>query len=86
MPALVNLVSNLLTLYGYLLLARILISWIRVDYFNPWVRLLVKLTEPFLAPFRTLVPPLGGVDFSPVLAFFVLHMIRRVLIWLLLGL
>ena len=49
---------------------------------KPWVRLLVRITEPFLAPFRALIPPLGGIDFSPIVAFFVLSMIKRLLLGL----
>jgi YggT family protein len=79
MPILVRLVNIVFTIYGYLLLARIILSWLRVDYNNPWIRLLVRVTEPFLAPFRTLIPPLGGIDFSPIVAFVVLNMLRRVI-------
>lgn len=73
-----RLIDAALTLYGYLILARIVMSWIRVNYSNPWVRLLVRITDPFLEPFRALIPPIGGMDFSPLVAFFVLHMLRRV--------
>jgi len=78
-PILFRLVNTAFTLYGYLLLARIILSWLRVDYNTPWVRLLVRVTEPILAPFRALIPPLGGIDFSPIVAFFVLNMLRRVI-------
>ncbi|OGF97663.1 MAG: hypothetical protein A3F83_08640 [Candidatus Glassbacteria bacterium RIFCSPLOWO2_12_FULL_58_11] len=76
----VNFVNGALTLYGYLLLARILISWVGVNYSNPWIRLLCRLTDPFLEPFRALIPPLSGIDFSPLVAFFVLNMLRSVLV------
>ncbi len=78
-----NLLDKLLTFYGYLLLARIIITWFRVDYRQPWVQLLVRITEPFLQPFRALIPPLGGMDFSPIVAFFVLSMIERLVLSLL---
>ncbi|MBW7995745.1 MAG: YggT family protein [Candidatus Glassbacteria bacterium] len=80
MMMLYNLLDKLLTFYGYLLLARIIISWFHVDHRQPWVRLLVRVTEPFLQPFRALIPPLGGMDFSPIVAFFVLSMIERLVL------
>ena len=83
MPFLYNVVDQTFTLYGYLLLARIVISWINLDFRQPWVRLLVRITDPFLQPFRALIPPLGGIDFSPVIAFFVLRMIERLVLTLL---
>ena len=53
MSFLAVLVSKLINIYSFLLLVRIILSWVRADYRNAWVRLLVKLTEPFLEPFRT---------------------------------
>ena len=80
MPMLYNLVDKVFTLYGYLLLARIIFSWFNVDYRQPWVQFLVRITEPFLQPFRALIPPFGGIDFSPIVAFFVLSMIKRLVL------
>ncbi len=80
MPMLYGLVDKVFTFYGYLLLARILLSWFKVDYRQPWVQLLVRVTEPFLQPFRTLIPVFGGMDFSPIVAFFVLSMIKRLVL------
>jgi YggT family protein len=79
------LINAVFTVYGYLILARIVVSWIGVDYGQPWVQLLVRLTDPFLDPFRALIPPLGGIDFSPIIAFLVLNMLRSVAVRLLLG-
>jgi YggT family protein len=85
MPDPLRLVDAILNIYGYLLILRIVISWVRINEYNPWIRLLVKLTEPYLEPFRSLFPPLAGIDFSPILAFLVLNMLRIVLIRLLAG-
>jgi len=85
MRLLVNLVDNLFVLYELLILARIVISWIRVSYYNPWVRLIARLTDPYLKIFRAVIPPLGAIDFSPILALFVLIMLRRVVLTLLRG-
>jgi YggT family protein len=79
-----GLVDKVFTIYGYLLLARIMFSWFNVDYRKPWVQLLVRVTDPFLQPFRALIPVLGGIDFSPIVAFFVLSMIKR-LVLILIG-
>ena len=75
-----NVVDKVFTFYGYLLLARILFSWFNVNYRQQWVQLLVRVTEPFLQPFRALIPVFGGIDFSPIVAFFVLNMIKRLVL------
>lgn len=67
-------------IYTYILLARILCSWLpNLDWYQqPW-RTLSTLTDPVMAPFRRLIPPLGGMDFSPILLFIVLNLIQGAL-------
>ncbi len=74
------LCSQLLTLYSFLILARVLISWVSPDPRNPVVQFLHRATEPLLGLLRKLVPPrvFGGLDLSPMLAFIVLSAASRV--------
>lgn len=83
--ALVSLVNNLVQLYEFILLARIFTSWVNADPYNPVVRWLYRLTEPVMRPFRGLLPPLGMIDFSPVLVFLALEVARRLVVSLLLS-
>jgi YggT family protein len=46
--------------------APVVVSWINVPRDHPAVRLLHRLTEPVLAPVRKMLPPMGGMDFSPL--------------------
>ena len=60
----------LLQVYQFILVARVLMSWIpNLDPNNPIARVLYQLTEPVLAPIRSALPPLGGVDLSPLVVF-----------------
>ncbi|NLY52727.1 MAG: YggT family protein [Firmicutes bacterium] len=62
-------------------------SWLpNVDYYNPMVRFIYDVTEPVLAPFRQLLPSVGGIDFSPILVFLVLDFVRRILLQVLISL
>ena len=72
MNAVIEILSMLLTIYSYILLARALISWIpNLDPYNPFVQFLYQITEPVLDPIRKLIPPLGGmIDISMIVAFF----------------
>jgi len=62
------------------IIVRAVISWIRADPSQPWVRLLYRVTDPLLNPARRLIPPSGGVDFSPLLVLIVLELIVRYLL------
>jgi len=66
--------------YQLLLLARVLMSWIpNLDYNNPIVRFLYQATEPVLAPIRSAIPPLGGIDLSPLLVFLAISVLMYLL-------
>jgi YggT family protein len=72
--------------YIILIFAYILMSWIRLPY-APWLnriqRFLYDVCDPYLAIFRRVVPPLGPLDLSPIVAVFVLYFLERVLVELL---
>ena len=62
------------------ILARILLSWIRVNPDNPIIRFIHEITEPILGPIRRLIPNMGGLDFSPMLALILIQIMERVLL------
>lgn len=68
--------------YKLLIIAAAILSWIRVDPFNPVVKFINSTTEPVFARIREFVPPISGLDLSPVIAFLAVILVERVLIWL----
>jgi YggT family protein len=70
------------------LLARVILSWFPIARNSKPVQLLFSLTEPILAPIRSVIQksPLGGpgmiLDFSPIIAFFLIQIIQNVLLGL----
>ncbi len=76
----VHLLVALTQLYSFILLARIVLSWIpNVDRSNAIVQLLYQLTEPVLEPVRRTIPPLGMIDLSPIIVFIGLRILQSVL-------
>lgn len=71
-----------ISVYILLILAYVLTSWIRLPY-NVWLnriqRFLYDVCEPYLRLFRRVLPPLGPLDLSPVVAVIVLIVIQRVI-------
>lgn len=67
-------------IYTALLFIRILLSWFpNIDWYNqPWATV-SQLTDPYLNLFRSIIPPLGGMDFSPILALLLLQVLSQVL-------
>ena len=75
-----NLLVNLLELYSWVLIVRILMSWFNPNPDNQIVQILYRVTEPVLAPVRNILPAMGGFDLSPLLVFFAIRMLQRVLL------
>ena len=63
-----GIVSLLLSFYLFAIIIIIVLSWVAPGNPSPVIYLLHQLTEPVLAPFRKIIPPLGGLDLSPMAA------------------
>lgn len=70
----------LFTLLWVLILGRVLISWVDPMGRGPIASFLFQMTEPLLAPVRRVLPPAGGLDFSPLIVLLVLGVISRALL------
>ncbi|MBF0621883.1 MAG: YggT family protein [Magnetococcales bacterium] len=67
-----------LEIYSWLILIRILLSWVNPDPYNPIIQFLIRATEPVMAPARRLIPPLGGtIDLSPIVVLIGIHFLQR---------
>lgn len=77
----IHLLVTLIQLYSFVLLARIILSWIsNVDRTNQIVHFLYQITEPVLEPVRRVIPRLGMIDISPIVVFIVLNILQRILL------
>ena len=70
------LISLVLNIVYFLLVARIILSWVGADTYNEILRIIYKVTDPILAPFRRLPLQAGGIDFSPIVAFIALNVVK----------
>jgi YggT family protein len=82
--ALLNLISTVITIYIWLLIAQAVLSWLLafgvVNRYNRFVTsigdFLWRITEPLLRPIRSVLPDLGGIDISPVILILLLYFLR----------
>jgi YggT family protein len=74
-----RLIATLIDLYSLVLLVTVVMSWLPVDRRNPLTTLLDGLTEPVLAPIRRALPPIGGLDLSPMVLLIALQFLKRLL-------
>ncbi len=69
-------IALILEIYFYGLLAVIIISWVAPHSTHPAITLLQQLLEPVMAPFRKIIPPMGGIDLSPIFLILAINLIR----------
>lgn len=75
------LVAQLFDLIYLILIVRILLSWFpNIDWYKQPYKSIESISEPILAPFRKLIPPLGGLDLSPIVAFLFLQIVFGVIL------
>ncbi|MEO5362819.1 MAG: YggT family protein [Magnetococcus sp. DMHC-8] len=80
MGSLGTLLDFALGVYTWMILIRILLSWVNPDPYNPIVQFLVRSTDPVLEPLRRLIPPVAGLDLSPVVALLGLSLLQRLVL------
>ena len=80
--SLILLVNTICFILYIVLIIRIILSWVGADPYNEIVQLIYSMSEPILAPFRRLPLRMGAMDFSPILAFFVLRIVNSFAVWL----
>ena len=77
----IGLLNFIILFYYYALIASIVMSFITMFSGNmnphPILLLVWQITEPIMAPFRRVIPPMGGLDFSPILIFLIIGLIRN---------
>jgi len=71
----------LLEIIKWLVIIRAVMSWFVAPHSaHPAAELLRKLTDPILKPISEMLPPMGGLDLSPLLAFFAIHLFQMVIV------
>ncbi len=79
------LITTLASLYILALMLRLVLGWVRADFYNPVSQFLVKITNPVLVPLRRFLPPIGRIDTASVVVMLLLQMGALALVQVLRG-
>lgn len=82
---LAKLVSAVCAILFWLIIGRIVVSWLPVDPYHSIVLFLIQVTDPILAPFRRLPLRIGMLDLTPLVAIFAIQFVNSVLSGILIG-
>ena len=76
-PMLLKAVNGIFNMFYVLIILRIFMSWIpNIDWEQQPIKFVREITDAYLEVFRRFVPPLGGLDFSPIIAIIVLQILQ----------
>ena len=83
------LLIQVLEIYKWILIAAVIVSWLTAfnvinvhnNFVRSLLRILLALTEPVLAPIRRILPAMGGLDLSPIVAFVIIWFLQYTIRW-----
>ncbi|MCC5634291.1 YggT family protein [Nostoc sp. CHAB 5844] len=77
---LVSTLNTFIQIYTALLFIRVLLTWFpTINWYNQPFSALSQITDPYLNIFRSIIPPLGGIDISPMLAILLLQVVGQLI-------
>lgn len=77
---LIRLIDLACSIYILMIIVRALVSWINPNARHPVLEFITAATEPVLAPVRRVLPPISGIDFSPLVVIILIGIIERIII------
>jgi len=86
MHTLLRLIGLVFDFYSFAIIIRTLLPWLGVSCYHPVMQFLIQITEPVLSPLRRYVPPMGGLDFTPMVALLFVWLVEQILQLLILSL
>jgi len=81
MNPLVFLIDILLHLYITALMLRIILQWVRADFYNPVSQFIIKITNPVVKPMRKIIPGLWGIDLATLIIVLILSSIKTLVVY-----
>lgn len=78
--SIIGVTSLFIKVFYFAMIVSVILSWVAPGSYNPGAQLVNQICEPLLAPFRKIMPNLGGLDISPIFAFIALNLVDMLVI------
>ena len=80
------LVSVVFGIYAFVLLFRFFLQWVKADFYNPVCQLVMRITNPIILPLRKIIPGFFGLDWSCIVAAYLIYVVENIIFQLIGGL
>ena len=77
MISIIHITFEILT---YIIFIRVILSWFPHNPYQPLIKLIYQISNPILIPIRNFVSPIGGIDISPIIAIFMIQLIKNIIL------
>ena len=75
--SIINIAFEILT---YIIFIRVILSWFSHNPYQPIIKLIYQISDTILSPIRNTVSPIGGIDISPIIAIFIIQLIKNIIL------
>jgi len=82
MISIINIAFQVLMMVIFI---RVILSWFPHNPYNPLIKIIYQISNPILNPIRNIIPPIGGLDISPIIVIFIIQIIKNIILKFLLS-
>ena len=76
----ISIISIAFEILTYIIFIRVILSWFPHNPYQPAIRLIYQISNSILSPIRNTVSPIGGIDISPIIAIFIIQLIKNIIL------
>jgi len=77
MISIINIAFQILIMIIFI---RVILSWFPHNPYNPLIKIIYQISNPILNPIRNIIPPIGGMDISPIIVIFIIQIIKNIIL------
>ena len=76
----ISIIHTAFEILTYIIFIRVILSWFPHNPYQPLIKLIYQISNPILNPIRNFVSPIGGIDISPIIAIFMIQLIKNIIL------
>ena len=76
----ISIINTAFEILTYIIFIRVVLSWFSHNPYQPIIKLIYQISDIILSPIRNAVSPIGGIDISPIIAIFIIQLIKNIIL------
>ena len=76
----ISIIHTAFEILTYIIFIRVILSWFPHNPYHPIIKLIYQISDTILSPIRNAVSPIGGIDISPIIAIFMIQLIKNIIL------